>query len=123
MLDTGLMEKITPNQAPTIMQVLMTQVPMVEADELSSYLDAIEAESGSNKMTLKSQIKQLERKIRLNLPVRHAPPLISPTKEEIERAREEYHGAILTVVHIWAICEIASVLPCADNPHGYPPRN
>jgi hypothetical protein len=36
------MAKITFNQASTITQVLMAQVPMVEADELSSRLDALE---------------------------------------------------------------------------------
>jgi hypothetical protein len=41
-LDASLTGRITPNQAATLMQVLMTQVRVVEADELALRLEALE---------------------------------------------------------------------------------
>jgi hypothetical protein len=51
-------------------------------------------------MTIKPCIEKLERKLRLKQPIRHAPPLFNPSKEEIERAHREYPGATLFIIDI-----------------------
>jgi hypothetical protein len=51
-------------------------------------------------MTIKPRIEKLERKLRLKQPIRHAPSLFNPSKEEIERAHREYPGAILYILDI-----------------------
>jgi polyhydroxyalkanoate synthesis regulator phasin len=41
-VDASLTGKITPNQASTLMQALMAQVRVVEADELAARVEALE---------------------------------------------------------------------------------
>jgi hypothetical protein len=48
-VEASLTGKITPNQASALMQALMAQVRLVEADELASRLDAIERQVNRTK--------------------------------------------------------------------------
>jgi hypothetical protein len=51
-------------------------------------------------MTGKARIEKLERKLKLNQPIRHIPPLINPTKAEIERAHRKYPDATIFIMDI-----------------------
>jgi hypothetical protein len=51
-------------------------------------------------MTTKSRVEKLEKKLGLEQPIWDAPPLFSPSEEEIEQAHRKYPGATLIIIDI-----------------------